>query len=76
MDTAAEHGESRALKDLAHKLKGSAGSLGLTVLMNTCRNIEIAKDTQEAFSEHRIELQKHVSESVDALENLMSQLVH
>lgn len=40
----AEKNDSLAVKNLAHKLKGSAGSLGLTALMNTCQSIEIAAE--------------------------------
>ena len=73
MEASAENGESRAVKDLAHKLKGSAGSLGLTALMKTCQSIEVAAESLEAYTEHHNALKTQVSESVIALDNLMTQ---
>ncbi|MEF1304307.1 Hpt domain-containing protein, partial [Vibrio owensii] len=73
MESSAQNGESRAVKDLAHKLKGSAGSLGLTALMNTCQSIEIASESLEAYTMLRADLKGQVSDSVIALDELMAE---
>jgi two-component system sensor histidine kinase TorS len=71
LEASDENGDSRAIKDLAHKLKGSAGSLGLTALMNTCQIIEIAPEPLEAYAMANDALKKQVNESVIALDELM-----
>lgn len=73
MESSAQNGESRAVKDLAHKLKGSAGSLGLTALMNTCQSIEVASESLEAYTTLRADLKGQVSDSVIALDELMAE---
>jgi two-component system sensor histidine kinase TorS len=71
LETSDKNGDSRAVKDLAHKLKGSAGSLGLTALMNTCQVIEIAPEPLEAYAKTSDALKQQVNESVIALDELM-----
>ncbi|MEF1338302.1 Hpt domain-containing protein, partial [Vibrio rotiferianus] len=71
LETSDKNGDSRAVKDLAHKLKGSAGSLGLTALMNTCQVIEIAPEPLEAYAKTSDSLKRQVNESVIALDELM-----
>ena len=71
LETSDKNGDSRAVKDLAHKLKGSAGSLGLTALMNTCQVIEIAPEPLEAYTKTSDALKQQVNESVIALDELM-----
>ncbi|NOH47386.1 TMAO reductase system sensor histidine kinase/response regulator TorS [Vibrio rotiferianus] len=71
LETSDKNGDSRAIKDLAHKLKGSAGSLGLTALMNTCQVIEIAPEPLEAYAKTSDVLKQQVNESVIALDELM-----
>lgn len=73
METSSESGDSRGVKDLAHKLKGSAGSLGLTALMNTCQCVEIAAEPLEAYATHQGALKEQVDESIHALDNLMAE---
>ncbi len=67
----AEKNDSLAVKNLAHKLKGSAGSLGLTVLMNTCQSIEIAAEPLDTYNAQQGLLDEQVAASVNALDELM-----
>ncbi|EOV9520843.1 TMAO reductase system sensor histidine kinase/response regulator TorS [Vibrio parahaemolyticus] len=67
----AEKNDSLAVKNLAHKLKGSAGSLGLTALMNTCQSIEIAAEPLDTYNAQQGLLDEQVAASVKALDELM-----
>ncbi|EJG1063306.1 TMAO reductase system sensor histidine kinase/response regulator TorS [Vibrio parahaemolyticus] len=67
----AEKNDSLAVKNLAHKLKGSAGSLGLTALMNTCQSIEIAAEPLDTYKAQQGLLDEQVAASVKALDELM-----
>ncbi|KOO10086.1 hypothetical protein AKJ18_36065, partial [Vibrio xuii] len=44
LETAAQNQDMNTTKQLAHKLKGSAGSLGLLSLFELCKGIEKDKD--------------------------------
>ncbi|HAV1350260.1 TMAO reductase system sensor histidine kinase/response regulator TorS [Vibrio parahaemolyticus] len=68
----AEKNDSLAVKNLAHKLKGSAGSLGLTALMNTCQSIEIAAEPLDTYNAQQGLLDEQVAASVNALDELMA----
>ncbi|PFG57983.1 two-component system sensor histidine kinase TorS [Vibrio sp. ES.051] len=72
LQDSADKSDSQGVKDLAHKLKGSAGSLGLTALMNTCQGIEIAVEPLDAYIVHKSALVDQVSSSIKALEELMT----
>lgn len=65
--------DSLAVKNLAHKLKGSAGSLGLTALMNTCQSIEIAAEPLDTYNAQQSLLDEQVATSVNALDELMAE---
>ncbi|ELB2035301.1 TMAO reductase system sensor histidine kinase/response regulator TorS [Vibrio parahaemolyticus] len=69
----AEKNDSLAVKNLAHKLKGSAGSLGLTALMNTCQSIEIAAEPLDTYNAQKSLLDEQVAASVNALDELMAE---
>ncbi|HAS6435586.1 TPA: TMAO reductase system sensor histidine kinase/response regulator TorS [Vibrio parahaemolyticus] len=69
----AEKNDSLAVKNLAHKLKGSAGSLGLTALMNTCQSIEIAAEPLDTYNSQQGLLDEQVAASVNALDELMAE---
>ncbi|MDF4749967.1 TMAO reductase system sensor histidine kinase/response regulator TorS [Vibrio parahaemolyticus] len=69
----AEKNDSLAVKNLAHKLKGSAGSLGLTALMNTCQSIEIAAEPLDTYNAQQGLLDVQVAASVNALDELMAE---
>ncbi|HCE4655314.1 TPA: TMAO reductase system sensor histidine kinase/response regulator TorS [Vibrio parahaemolyticus] len=69
----AEKNDSLAVKNLAHKLKGSAGSLGLTALMNTCQSIEIAAEPLDTYNAQQSLLDEQVAASVYALDELMAE---
>ncbi|WP_025621305.1 TMAO reductase system sensor histidine kinase/response regulator TorS, partial [Vibrio parahaemolyticus] len=69
----AEKNDSLAVKNLAHKLKGSAGSLGLTALMNTCQSIEIAAEPLDTYNAQQGLLDEQVATSVNALDELMAE---
>ena len=68
---ASEAANGREVKSLAHKLKGSAGSLGLSALLNLCQSIEASDDPLKQYrdcSESLIQLTK------DSLAELQLQL--
>ncbi len=69
----AKRNDSLAVKNLAHKLKGSAGSLGLTALMNTCQSIEIAAEPLDTYNTQQGLLDEQVAASVNALDELMAE---
>ena len=64
--------DSKQVKNLAHKLKGSAGSLGLTALMNSCQAIEAAPQPLDTYMATKDQLASQVSESIQALDELMA----
>ena len=67
MATANEAQDAREIKSLAHKLKGSAGSLGLGKLHHACLAIEAAVQPLEAYKEGAEELVALVADSNEAL---------
>lgn len=69
---ASEEGDSREVKQLVHKLKGSAGSLGLMALYDVCQSIEASKEPNSAYIAAKLELEKTIEKSVDALVALLT----
>ncbi|WP_394140630.1 TMAO reductase system sensor histidine kinase/response regulator TorS [Vibrio chagasii] len=59
---------AREVKSLAHKLKGSAGSLGLLALFDVCKNIEISSEPLTQYRESSEELMGLVKDSLAALQ--------
>ncbi|GEM75777.1 TMAO reductase system sensor histidine kinase/response regulator TorS [Vibrio sagamiensis] len=59
------------IKDLAHKLKGSAGSLGLQVLMDYCQYIEAADEPLAAYLETKNDLRDLFNQSLLELKALL-----
>lgn len=57
-----------AIKQAAHKLKGSAGSLGLIQLMKLCEEVERAASPRQRASEKLDEIQQTIDASLAALE--------
>ncbi|CAE6941768.1 TMAO reductase system sensor histidine kinase/response regulator TorS [Vibrio sp. B1FLJ16] len=70
MENSANENDAGKVKSLAHKLKGSAGSLGLTVLMNTLQSIEAAGEPIDAYRQKQQHLAEQVTASINALDNL------
>ncbi|MBB1464176.1 TMAO reductase system sensor histidine kinase/response regulator TorS [Vibrio sp. SG41-7] len=68
MVEASDSNNGREVKSLAHKLKGSAGSLGLLQLFNACQVIEASSDPLGEYRGKDSELSKLVQESLEALE--------
>ena len=68
MVEASDSNNGREVKSLAHKLKGSAGSLGLLQLFNACQVIEASSDPLGEYRGKDSELSKLVQESLKALE--------
>ena len=60
------------MTQLAHKLKGAAGSLGLKALHSLCLEIEIAEKPLETYTNKQKELLSCIETSKDALENLLN----
>ena len=60
------------MTQLAHKLKGAAGSLGLKALHSLCLEIEIAEKPLETYTNKQKELMSCIETSKDALENLLN----
>ncbi|MEZ9517916.1 TMAO reductase system sensor histidine kinase/response regulator TorS [Vibrio splendidus] len=65
---ASDSNNGREVKSLAHKLKGSAGSLGLLQLFNACQVIEASSDPLGEYRGKDSELSKLVQESLKALQ--------
>nr|WP_319552404.1 TMAO reductase system sensor histidine kinase/response regulator TorS [uncultured Vibrio sp.] len=72
LEIAAETRDTNQVKSLAHKLKGSSGSLGLTMLMSTLQSIEAAEDPLEAYKQKKSVLTKQITASITALDELMA----
>ncbi|MEX3071050.1 TMAO reductase system sensor histidine kinase/response regulator TorS [Vibrio alginolyticus] len=70
MENSANENDAGKVKSLAHKLKGSAGSLGLTVLMNTLQSIEAAGEPIDAYRQKQQHLAEQVTASISALDKL------
>ncbi|MFA0230985.1 response regulator, partial [Vibrio sp. 10N.261.45.A7] len=65
---ASDSNDSRAIKSLAHKLKGSAGSLGLLALFDVCKNIEMSSNPLSQYSDSAEHLTELVKDSLAALQ--------
>ncbi|MDG3085229.1 TMAO reductase system sensor histidine kinase/response regulator TorS [Vibrio hannami] len=68
LDKAAEENNRGVIKQLAHKLKGSAGTMGMTWLYNVCLEVESDSNPLEKYREQKNEL-------VDAL-NISLKLIN
>ncbi len=68
MADASEAENDREVKTLAHKLKGSAGSLGLLALFDVCKNIEISSEPLTQYRESSEELTVLAKDSLAALQ--------
>ncbi|MEZ9516073.1 TMAO reductase system sensor histidine kinase/response regulator TorS [Vibrio splendidus] len=64
---ASEAGNGREVKSLAHKLKGSAGSLGLSALYNLCQSIEVSEEPLLQYRDNDQALSELVKDSLEAL---------
>ena len=64
---ASEAGNGREVKSLAHKLKGSAGSLGLSALYNLCQSIEASEEPLLQYRDNDQALSGLVKDSLEAL---------
>ncbi|MFI3277059.1 TMAO reductase system sensor histidine kinase/response regulator TorS, partial [Vibrio sp.] len=58
---------AREIKSLAHKLKGSAGSLGLSALFALCQSIEASEDPLSQYRDNADSLSELVRDSLAAL---------
>ncbi|OMO31840.1 TMAO reductase system sensor histidine kinase/response regulator TorS [Vibrio sp. 10N.222.47.A9] len=64
---ASEADNGREVKSLAHKLKGSAGSLGLLALYNLCQSIEVSEEPLLQYRDSDHALSELVKDSLEAL---------
>ncbi|MEZ8370860.1 TMAO reductase system sensor histidine kinase/response regulator TorS [Vibrio splendidus] len=64
---ASEADNGREVKSLAHKLKGSAGSLGLLALYNLCQSIEASEQPLLQYRDNDHALSELVKDSLEAL---------
>ncbi|MEZ9395775.1 TMAO reductase system sensor histidine kinase/response regulator TorS [Vibrio splendidus] len=64
---ASEADNGREVKSLAHKLKGSAGSLGLSALYNLCQSIEASEEPLLQYRDNDQALSELVKDSLEAL---------
>ena len=64
---ASEADNGREVKSLAHKLKGSAGSLGLLALYNLCQSIEASEEPLLQYRDNVHALSELVKDSLEAL---------
>ncbi|MFM2586790.1 TMAO reductase system sensor histidine kinase/response regulator TorS [Vibrio sp. TBV020] len=63
--------DNSGVKQLAHKLKGSAGSLGLNALFDMCLTIEKDPSPHQCYISHQQTLTQLVEESKQALKELL-----
>ncbi|ERB66596.1 TMAO reductase system sensor histidine kinase/response regulator TorS [Vibrio coralliilyticus OCN008] len=71
MQTAAEQDDPNQIKQLAHKLKGSAGSLGLLALFDACLGIE---KSQQPVSDYLAD-KDHLLSLIESSKQALNQLV-
>ncbi|WP_299693649.1 TMAO reductase system sensor histidine kinase/response regulator TorS [uncultured Vibrio sp.] len=64
---ASKSDNARDIKSLAHKLKGSAGSLGLSALFSLCQSIEASEDPLLQYCDNADSLSELVKDSLAAL---------
>ncbi|CAK2828858.1 two-component system, OmpR family, sensor histidine kinase TorS [Vibrio crassostreae] len=64
---ASEADNGREVKSLAHKLKGSAGSLGLSALCSLCQSIEASEAPLQHYRDNDQALSELVKDSLEAL---------
>ncbi len=69
--SAANEANEAQVKGLAHKLKGSAGSLGLNKLMTLCKTIETHSSPISLYLNEKEALEECVELSYHALKNLV-----
>lgn len=69
--SAANEANEAQVKGLAHKLKGSAGSLGLNKLMTLCKTIETHSSPMSLYLNEKEALEECVELSYHALKNLV-----
>ncbi len=69
--SAANEANEAQVKGLAHKLKGSAGSLGLNKLMTLCKTIETHSSPTSLYLNEKEALEECVELSYHALKNLV-----
>ncbi|EIZ1359999.1 TMAO reductase system sensor histidine kinase/response regulator TorS [Vibrio vulnificus] len=69
--SAANEANEAQVKGLAHKLKGSAGSLGLNKLMTLCKTIETHSSPMSLYLNEKEALEECVGLSYHALKNLV-----
>lgn len=72
MESAVKIGDNLQIKQLAHKLKGSAGSLGLIALFELCKNIEKDHDPVSCYQRSATSLIETTLKSKDALRALLT----
>ncbi|MEZ8824779.1 ATP-binding protein [Vibrio amylolyticus] len=70
-EQSAKDGNAEEVKATAHKLKGSASSLGLTALYETCLAIEKSSDPVSKYSEAKSHLAEQITQSKRALSSLI-----
>ncbi|OLQ85888.1 TMAO reductase system sensor histidine kinase/response regulator TorS [Vibrio panuliri] len=68
---ASRENNATEVKQLAHKLKGSAGSMGLLALYQVCQSIEAATAPNDSYIALRDELESKVEQSIAAIKQLL-----
>ena len=71
LETAAQNQDTNKTKQLAHKLKGSAGSLGLLSLFELCKGIEKDKDPITCYFDSQEQLEILCDKSKQAIKQLL-----
>jgi two-component system sensor histidine kinase TorS len=72
LQSASNDNDQNEVKQLAHKLKGSAGSLGLRSLFELCLNIEKSTQPVELYTEQKEQLSVLVKQSQQALDEILN----
>ncbi len=71
LEAAEQQQDASQVKALAHKLKGSAGSLGLVALQAMCQRIESAQQPLQTYGDGHAELVAVLDESIVALHEVL-----
>ncbi len=71
LETASIEKQSAQIKQLAHKLKGAAGTMGMTLVHRLCFEIEAGDDPLTKYLELRTQLEESVINSIDQVTDAM-----
>ncbi|OLQ84859.1 TMAO reductase system sensor histidine kinase/response regulator TorS [Vibrio ponticus] len=72
LEQASSQGSDNDVKQLVHKLKGSAGSMGLLALYQLCQSIEASSEPNQTYVTAKTELNDLVEKSIEEVMALLA----